>query len=162
VKLIILKTRYLLICLSTLLLASCFENTDCVQENDSIIWVSFNKSSDNSFDTLAFASIEASNQPGVVVSDLEDTIKSNLDILIDPNNPEITLTFEADDRTGSDELVLSYDITPRLIAPNCGVEQLYSNLEVVRLSQFEIDSVIVTKNTLDGDSTQSNIRIYIN
>ena len=156
---------YHLIVMACLLLAACLENADCVRDGSTQINFTFNRLSNNELDTLTFSSIIASTKPNDTIRSRNDTIKGEtLTVQVDPNDTVISIAFTGPLGIEVDNVEIKYDITPRLISPDCGVEQLYTGLEVI---SNDFDSSAVVKSNLENESSnqqndQINIRLYAN
>lgn len=137
---------------------SCSEESDCFSENTASITIEFFRLNtfdpDTSFyevDTLFLASLN-----GVYVIGNRDSVIINNDTLIAkitlPVDPRIDTTAYV---IGRNRLTISYDIRQRILSPDCGVEQVYSNLDTL-FSTY--DSLVIDNRDLGLNEV--NFQVY--
>lgn len=136
-------------------LAACSEGSDCYSENTSTIKIEFfqinNSDPDTSFfetDTLVLNSVYAiGNEDSLIAR--HDTIVGTLILPVDPL--EDTTAY----RIGRDLLIIQYDIRQRIMSPDCGVEQVFSNLDTIA---NPYDSLVIKSRNLDEQ--EINFQVY--
>lgn len=134
---------------------ACSEGSDCYSENTSIISMNFFKRNtldpDTTFyerDTLIVSRVYAiDNQDSLIMEN--DTIFGTLVLPVNPQNN--TTAY----RIGRHNLTVRYDIQQRIMSPDCGVEQIFSNLDTVT---YSFDSLVIKSRTLDRN--EINFEIY--
>lgn len=152
------KGHYYLYCFIFILLVgatACSEGSDCYSENTSTISLSFFKRNtlnpDTSFyerDTLVVSRVYTVDNPDSLIM-ANDTIFGTLTLPVNPQNN--TTAY----RIGRHNLTVRYDIQQRIMSPDCGVEQIFSNLDTVT---YSFDSLVIKSRTLDRN--EINFEIY--
>lgn len=135
--------------------AACSEGSECYSENTSTISINFFKRNtldpDTAFyeqDTLVVSRVYAiGNEDSLIVEN--DTIFGTLVLPVNPQNN--TTAY----RIGRHNLTIRYDIQQRIMSPDCGVEQIFSNLDTVT---YSFDSLVIKSRTLDRNEV--NFEIY--
>lgn len=134
---------------------ACSEGADCYSENTSIITIDFFKlnytNPDTSFyerDTLVVNRVYAiGNEDSLIVEN--DTIFGTLVLPVNPSSD--TTAY----RIGRQALTVKYNIHQRIMSPDCGVEQIFSNLDTLTNS---FDSLVIKSRNLDKNEV--NFQIY--
>ena len=152
------KGHYYLYCFIFILLVgatACSEGSDCYSENTSTISLSFFKRNtlnpDTSFyerDTLVVSRVYTVDNPDSLIM-ANDTIFGTLVLPVNPQNN--TTAY----RIGRHNLTVRYDIQQRIMSPDCGVEQIFSNLDTVT---YSFDSLVIKSRNLDRNEV--NFEIY--
>ena len=149
---------YLFIGVSFLGFLSCSEESDCFSENTAIIRIEFFQLNtldpDTSFyevDTLVFTSLKSVYVVGNEERQIIDST-SVFQRMALPVDPRIDTTAYV---IGRDSLTISYDIRQRILSPDCGVEQVYSNLDTLH-STF--DSLVIDNRNLGIN--EINFQVY--
>lgn len=139
-------------------LLSCADESDCFSENLAAITIEFyglnTLDPDTSFyeaDTLIFSSRRnvyiVGNRDTLIMEN--DTIFGKISFPVDPRTDTTAYVI------GRDSLFIRYDIRQRVLSPDCGIEQVYSNLDTLFTTY---DSVVVENRNLDRNEV--NFKVY--
>lgn len=137
---------------------SCADESDCFSENLAEITIEFYSRNtldpDTSFyetDTLIFSSTSSvyvvGNRDSLILEN--DTIFGKISFPVDPRTDTTAYVI------GRDSLTIRYDIRQRVLSPDCGVEQVYSNLDTLFTTY---DSVVIDNRNLDRNEV--NFKVY--
>lgn len=149
---------YLVVPIGFLGMLSCSEESDCFSENTASITIEFFRLNtldpDTSFyeeDTLFLGSLNSvyvvGNRDSVIIEN--DTIVGQLTLPVDPRVDTTAYVI------GRNNLTISYDIRQRILSPDCGVEQVYSNLDTL-FSTY--DSLVIDNRDLGLN--EINFQVY--
>lgn len=130
------------------IVASCLEDPQCVQlDNDEIRLQFYDRADPSVRLDLMVDSLVLKNDGTVIFG--TDQI-SEIPVFLNPEleNMEFVLFTEA----GKDSFMISYSYIPKLFAPDCEVEPLYSQVELIYAS---FDSLV-----FDNQSIPANARVY--
>ena len=140
-----------------LIISACSDESDCYSENSSDINLEFyrlnNDDPDTSFyekDTLFVLRVFAiGNETRPFIS--KDSIIFSTSLPVNPTMDNTTFVI------GRDTLAVKYDVRQRIMSPECGVEQVFSNLDTLSSS---FDSLAIKTRELDRN--EINFEIYRN
>jgi len=139
---------------------SCADESDCFSENLAQVTIEFYSQNtldpDTSFyetDTLVFSSrgsvYVVSNRDSLILQEDNDTIFGKISFPVDPRIDTTAYVI------GRDSLFISYDIRQRVLSADCGVEQVYSNLDTIFTT---FDSLVIDNRNLDRNAI--NFKVY--
>lgn len=142
-----MRPTAILLFLMILVLPACLEDSACGSSNSERIEVLFLSKEDGTNLTLSLDSIHVKS-PSLNL--LHGISSSGLDIPLVPNQKEIYVVFRGENM--NDSLRLSYETTPKLYAPHCDIEMVYSDLIFIESS---FDSL-----SLSLQTTPPHLEIY--
>ena len=136
-----------------LLSFSCIDEPECVYENLRELKLRFVNSEKNYADTLRIDSIVVS---GIDSAFYEGKSLFELTLPINVLMDETTYFFDLQDTLVDFSIIIGYDMVPRVISPDCGIEAEIRNLSVV---EHDVDSVKIISDILLED-IELNVRVY--
>lgn len=131
---------------------SCQDEADCISVTTDFANLSFYKIDLNELDTVVVNGLQPVGSDSILLSDT--TITGTIQIPLNPNMNSSTFAFDTE--YGLDTLILSYNVSTRLVAEDCGLEVLFSELDTLR---NDFDSIRIVNNIL-VEEIDEDIRIY--
>ena len=140
--------RVSLICIvACLILSGCLEDSSCGSTNTDAFEVFFFQKSDKSSLTLAFDSVSIKTPVQTIYKEIS---ASELEIPFVPAQNDMYVVFKGE--SVEDSVRIGYQFIPKLYAPGCDIELVYSDFEILE-STFDSLSYI--------NSIPARLEIYL-
>lgn len=131
---------------------SCLDDADCTVDSTNIVIIDFKKKSSLEADTLQIESVVLENTDSVFYK-AEDRTAIAIPINAGATSFPIEITLDDGVILG---LTLEYQVVPRLISEDCGIE---FKIEQLTVGDHNFDSVAVINALLEQEIT-TNIEVY--
>ncbi len=157
--------KFVVLMFVSLVLASCFNEGDCLISATNYVHFQFKKKTNITTDTtVAFTSITVSNSNSLL---LQDSLSSELLIPLDISTDATSTTFifhRADDVdnptiTATDTLQVTYTKQSKVISRDCGAFTFYHNLKIIRTNLSSAQIKIISTDLIK-DPTSSGPSAY--
>lgn len=155
-------TKRIIISIITIFFVSaCVDEELCTGEGTNEIKLLFVESGTETPIEVALDSIAVSGRPENYPL-IADTIVSALTLTVDPARTLTQFIFYAKSKTDTvmfgriDTLILSYNVTPKLISVQCGPEFVFSDLDTLK---FTFDSLQIVESHFLLE-VETNLKIY--
>lgn len=132
---------------------SCIDESDCSYETIREVKFSFVDSGTLQADTLAIDSILIVGFDSAYYS---NSTRSKISLPVNPTVNETSYFFNLITGELDFSIVLGYEVMPRVLSEECGIEAEIRQLYVV---SHDVDSVIVVNNTFN-EEVETNVKVY--
>ncbi|MDH5476668.1 MAG: DUF6452 family protein [Cyclobacteriaceae bacterium] len=136
-----------------LLSAACIDESDCSYETQREVKFLFVNASTLQTDTLKVDSVVIVGSDSAYFS---NATVSRMSLPVNTVTKETSYFFNLIDGEIDFNIILGYDIMPRVLSEECGVEAEIKQLYVV---SHDVDSVIVVSNTFN-EEVETNVKVY--
>lgn len=148
------KKKQLIIFFAILLIGvACIDESDCSYETTREVKFSFVDSGTLQPDTLKIDSIVIVGFDSAYYS---NSTRSKISLPVNPTVNETSYFFNLITGELDFSIVLGYDVMPRVLSEECGIEAEIRQLYVV---SHDVDSVIVVNNTFN-EEVETNVKVY--